>query len=127
MTYTQLGMDSVFVLIFIVPVMIWQAAASRPMETIEITHRFNDMARMLFIGPVCTILVQGIAITIAVLSDKSERPVLPRWLSWPFCVERLAGVLGAGRHVLRVDRRHRDPAVRGQRAAGFARASVPNS
>jgi hypothetical protein len=82
MTYTQLGMDSVFVLIFIVPVMIWQAAASRPMETIEITHRFNDMARMLFIGPVCTILVQGIAITIAVLSDKSERPVLPRWLRW---------------------------------------------
>jgi hypothetical protein len=82
MTYTQLGMGSVFVLIFIVPVMMWQAAAFRPMENIEITHRFNDMAWMLFIGPVCTIFVQGMAITIAILSDKSERPVLPRWLGW---------------------------------------------
>jgi hypothetical protein len=82
MTYTQLGMGSVFVLIFIVPVMMWQAAAFRPMENIEITHRFNDMAWLLFIGPVCTIFVQGMAITIAILSDKSEPPVLPRWLGW---------------------------------------------
>jgi cytochrome c-type biogenesis protein CcmH/NrfF len=52
------------------------------MENIEITHRFNDMAWMLFIGPVCTIFVQGMAITIAILSDKSEQPVLPRWLGW---------------------------------------------
>jgi hypothetical protein len=52
------------------------------MENIEITHRFNDMAWMLFIGPVCTIFIQGMAITIAILSDKSERPVLPRWLGW---------------------------------------------
>jgi hypothetical protein len=37
---------------------------------------------MLFIGPVCTIFVQGMAITIAILSDKSEKPVLPRWLGW---------------------------------------------
>jgi len=82
MAYTQLGMGSVFVLIFIVPVMIWQAAAFRPLENIEITHRLNDLAWLLFIGPVATIFVQGIAITIAILGDKSEWPVFPRWLAW---------------------------------------------
>ena len=30
----------------------------------------------------CTIFVQGMAITIAILSDKSDKPVLPRWLGW---------------------------------------------
>ena len=82
MAYTQLGMGSVFVLIFIVPVMIWQAAAFRPLENIEITHRLNDLAWLLFIGPVATIFVQGMAITIAILGDKSDRPVFPRWLGW---------------------------------------------
>jgi hypothetical protein len=82
MAYTQLGMGSVFVLIFIVPVMVWQAAAFRPLENIEITHRLNDLAWLLFIGPVATIFVQGMAITIAILGDKSDRPVFPRWLGW---------------------------------------------
>jgi hypothetical protein len=37
---------------------------------------------MLFIGPVCTIFVQGLAITIAIFNDTSAKPVLPRWLGW---------------------------------------------
>jgi hypothetical protein len=82
MAYTQLAMGAVFVLIFVVPVMIWQAAAFRPLENIEITHRLNDLAWLLFIGPVATITVQGLAITIAILGDKSERPVFPRWMGW---------------------------------------------
>jgi uncharacterized membrane protein len=82
MAYTQLGMGAVFVLIFVVPAMIWQAAAFRPLENIEITHRLNDLAWLLFLGPVATVFVQGLAITIAILCDKSERPVFPRWLAW---------------------------------------------
>jgi hypothetical protein len=79
MTYTQLALGAVFVLVFIVPVMIWQAAAYRPGGDPEIIQHMNDTAWFLFLGPVGTILVQGVAIGIAVISDKSKPPILPRW------------------------------------------------
>jgi hypothetical protein len=82
MAYTQLALGAVFVLVFILPVMIWQSAAYRPFGSPELIQRMNDTAWFMFLGPVSTILVQGLAIGIAFLSDRRTPPVLPRWLGF---------------------------------------------
>ena len=82
MAYTQLALGAAFVLVFVVPVVFWQAAAFRPLDNIEITQRLNDLAWMGFLIPVPVITVQGLAITLAILSDKSSSPVFPRWVGW---------------------------------------------
>jgi hypothetical protein len=82
MAYTQLALGAAFVLVFVVPVVFWQAAAFRPLDNIEITQRLNDLAWMSVLIPVPVITVQGLAITLAILSDKSSSPVFPRWVGW---------------------------------------------
>jgi hypothetical protein len=82
MAYTQLALGAVFVLVFVVPVFIWQTAAFRPGGDPEIIQRLNDFAWLLFLGPVATIWVQGVAISRAIFADRSERPVFPRWLGY---------------------------------------------
>jgi hypothetical protein len=124
MAYTQLALGAAFVLVFVVPVVFWQAGAFRPLDNIEITQRLNDLAWMGFLIPVPVITVQGLAITLAILSDKSSSPAFPRWLGWfnlwaqiiflpgvliPFFkhrrtgLERTARLLDSGRGVHRVD------------------------
>jgi hypothetical protein len=82
MAYTQLALGTAFVLVFVVPVVFWQAAAFRPEGSPEITQRLNDLAWMSFLIPVPVITVQGLAITLAILSDRSSAPVFPRWVGW---------------------------------------------
>ncbi|MBB3748366.1 hypothetical protein FHT44_000827 [Mycolicibacterium sp. BK634] len=82
MAYTQLALGAAFIIIFVIPSVFWQAAAFRPEDNIEITQRLNDLAWLCFLIPVPVITVQGLAITLAIFSDRSERPVFPRWLGW---------------------------------------------
>jgi len=82
MAYTQLALGAVFVVVFIAPVMIWQTAAFRPDGDPEIIQRLNDLGWIMFLAPVATIFVQGAAITIAILQDRRENPVFPRWFAY---------------------------------------------
>ncbi|BBX00079.1 hypothetical protein BST36_23395 [Mycolicibacterium moriokaense] len=82
MAYTQLAMGTAFTLVFIIPVVIWNAAAFRPYENIEITHRLNDLGWFMFLNPGLVVGLQGMAFAFAVLADKSRSPVFPRWLAY---------------------------------------------
>jgi hypothetical protein len=82
LAYTQLALGTAFILVFVVPAVFWQAATFRPEENIEITQRLNDLAWMGFLIPVPVITIQGLAITLAIFSDKSAPPVFPRWVGW---------------------------------------------
>lgn len=82
MAYTQLVMGAVFVLIFVIPVTVWQAAAFRPEGSPELIQRLNDLGWIMFLNPVSTILVQGLAIGAAILADKSSKPIFPRWAGY---------------------------------------------
>ena len=82
MAYTQLVLGTAFVLVFVVPAVFWQAAAFRPLENIEITQRLNDLGWLGFLIPVPVITVQGLAITLAIIGDRSPVPVFPRWVAW---------------------------------------------
>ncbi len=83
LAWSQLGLGSIFVWVFFLPVMIWLCCAYRPEETDPaLLWKMNDMAWLTFINPVCIIFFQGIAIALAILSDKSQQPIFPRWFGW---------------------------------------------
>jgi hypothetical protein len=82
MAYTQLALGTAFILVFVIPVVIWNAAAFRPMADVEITQRLNDLGWLMFLNPGLVLLVQGMSLAFAVLADKSPKRVFPRWLAY---------------------------------------------
>jgi hypothetical protein len=82
MAYTQLSLGTVFILVFIIPVMIWFTAAFRPDGNPEIIQRLDDLGWITFLVPVTTVFVQGAAITIVILQDKRNPSIFPRWFGY---------------------------------------------
>lgn len=83
LSWSQLGLGSIFVWVFFLPVLIWLCIAYRPGETSpELLWKMNDMAWLGFINPVCIIFFQGLAIGLAVLGDKRTTPIFPRWFGY---------------------------------------------
>jgi hypothetical protein len=78
-TYTQLVGGAASVVIFLIPCALWEAAAYRPDADPVVTQRLNDAAWLMFIGLVCTGIMQAVAVGMAILQDERERPVFPRW------------------------------------------------
>jgi hypothetical protein len=82
LAYLQLALGAIFVLEFIFPLMIWQAAAFRPAESPVMTHRLNDLGWLMFVGVVSTGVLQAVTIGAAILKDKRARPIFPRWAAY---------------------------------------------
>ena len=78
----QLILGSLLTIEFLIPVMMWQAAAYRPEGDPEITARYNDMAWLIFLGLVSTVILQIVVIGVAILQDDREQPVFARWLGY---------------------------------------------
>ncbi|NMO91677.1 hypothetical protein [Actinomycetospora sp. TBRC 11914] len=81
LTYVQFGLGTLFVLLFVLAAIFWQTAAYRPLEDVVFTQRFNDMGWFMFLSPVPIVTVQGLALSLVVLGDRSER-LFPRWFGW---------------------------------------------
>ena len=79
LTYLQLAAGALACLEFIFPVMIWQAAAFRVDRSDDEIRLLNDLGWLPFLGIVSTAIIQGIAIGVAILQDRRERPIFPRW------------------------------------------------
>jgi hypothetical protein len=82
LTFVQLIAGSVTWVMLIVPLVIMIVASFRPERSPEITMTLNDLAWLLFVPPVGPFLVQNAAIAIAILTDRSAEPVLPRWVAY---------------------------------------------
>jgi hypothetical protein len=80
--YAQMILGGLFVLEFIFPLMIWQAAAYRPELDPVMTYRLHDLGWLLFVGVVSTAVVQAILIALAILRDDHDDPILPRWIGY---------------------------------------------
>jgi hypothetical protein len=78
----QLALGALLPIEFIVPIFVWQVAAYRPNRSAEIISMLNDMAWMPFVGVVYTAVVQAIVLGIAILLDRSAKPVFPRWVGY---------------------------------------------
>ena len=67
---------------FILPALFWQVAAYRVDYSPETVLMLNDIGWILTVTPVPPFLVQFVPVGIAVLLDKSGRPLLPRWFGF---------------------------------------------
>ncbi len=79
LTYAQLGLGVLLPLEFVVPIYFWQTAAFRSERSPEIVQTLNDLGWLPFTGLVYTIVAQAIVIGIAILADRQEKPIFPRW------------------------------------------------
>jgi hypothetical protein len=82
LTYTQLGLGVLLPIEFIVPIYFWQAAAYRPERSAESIQMLNDLGWLPFAGLVFTIVLQAVVLGVAVLSDKRNEPIFPRWFGY---------------------------------------------
>lgn len=69
-------------LFFLLPVMIWLTASFRPERDPELVLLINDFGWITFTITFAPFVCQLIVIALAILSDKSSRPVFPAWAAY---------------------------------------------
>jgi len=80
---TQVAQASLLSLEFIIPLMVWQTAAYRPSpERIHLVYVLNDMGWLMFVGVISSAVMQCLCLGIAILIDKREQPIFPRWIGY---------------------------------------------
>lgn len=82
LSWLQLAFGALLVFEFLVPIMMWQAAAFRPLESPVITYRLHDLASITYDGLPTTGAIQAIILGVAIIRDRREVPILPRWLAY---------------------------------------------
>ncbi len=82
MTYMQLVGGTLGVFAINYPTMLFMGIAFRPERDPDTTLAMMDTAVIPFIINYPPALIQFGAVAIAILSDKREKPILPRWLAW---------------------------------------------
>jgi hypothetical protein len=82
LSWLQIMFGALLVFEFLVPFMIWQAAAFRPTDHPEITYRLHDLASITYDGLPTTAAFQAAALGIAILRDRRTVPLLPRWVAY---------------------------------------------
>ena len=64
------------------PAIWWLTAAFRPERADELIQLMNDLAWLQFLGGITLYLAMPLAVTVAALADRSERPAFPRWCGY---------------------------------------------
>ncbi len=81
-TYTQLASGMTLGVFFAVPLFAMGAASYRPTASPDITRALNDFGWLMIVGIVSPAVVQCLSIGIAILRDRRETPVFPRWVGY---------------------------------------------
>jgi hypothetical protein len=79
---TELGLGAILVLEFIYLIFFWQTATFRTDRAPELIQLLDDMGWIPFVGLTSTIVLQVMVFGVAILLDRRERPVFPRWLGY---------------------------------------------
>jgi hypothetical protein len=97
LAYTQLAAAAAGAVFLTFPVMYLQIASFRLDRSPELIQLMNDMFWVPFIGVPALVNLQTLAIGLAILQDRRERPVYPRWAGylnvWACIVILPAGVM----------------------------------
>jgi hypothetical protein len=81
LTYLQLAAGATSMTPIILAPLAWCTAALRPDNSPEIIRALNDFGLMTMIVATPAAMAQVFAVALAVLADKSARPVFPRWIA----------------------------------------------
>lgn len=76
---TQAIGGGVVVLILLLPTVLWLTASFRPERSPELVQLLNDLGWITLIATFPAPLMQLLAVGIAILSDRSPAPRMPRW------------------------------------------------
>jgi hypothetical protein len=79
---TELGLGAILVLEFIYLIFFWQTATFRTDRAPQLIQLLDDMGWVPFVGLTSTIVLQVTVFGVAILLDRRERPVFPRWLGY---------------------------------------------
>ena len=82
LTYTQLGAGFCSAWLFLLPGLVWTAAAFRPERPPDITQAFNDFAWIVTVMPFMLAVTQNLALGFTIISDKQPEPIFPRWVGF---------------------------------------------
>lgn len=82
LTYAQLMLAACLIVEFIFPLFILQGAIYRPDRPIDTILAMSDTAWLMFVGVVSTGALQFVVLAIAILMDRREQPIFPRWLGY---------------------------------------------
>jgi hypothetical protein len=97
LTYVQLTGMAAGTAQIVVMAGAWAAAAFRPgVVSPEITQGFNDFGWMLLLGTWIPFTIWNTAVGLAVLLDKSEDPVFPRWSGYLSIWAGIVYIAGSG-------------------------------
>lgn len=80
--YTQLAAGAAGIIFFIVPAVLFLATAYRAERSPELLHLMNDLSWIMLVIPWPTFFMQNLVIGAAILMDRGETPVFPRWLAY---------------------------------------------
>lgn len=80
---TQLCSAALLSVEFIVPIMVWQTAAFRfDTQSARMIQMLNDMGWLMFVAVISSVIVQILALAVAILTDERDEPVFPRWAGY---------------------------------------------
>jgi hypothetical protein len=94
LAWSQVLLGALLLVEFYIPCILWQAAAFRPDADPEFTYRIHDVASIMFIALPWTGMLQAILLAVAILQDRRERPVFPRWVAYVSLWAALAFIPG---------------------------------
>ncbi len=80
--YSQLAAGAFGCLTFLVPAMMFAVTAFRPDRAPEMTQQLNDMSWIFLVMPWPPFMAQNFSFAFAILCDKREKPLFPRWLAY---------------------------------------------
>lgn len=81
MTYGNLGLGMLMILLFVVPCFLLGTAAFRPDRDPQLIMLMNDAGWLPFVGGFHCTFIQVLMIAFCILKDK-EQKILPRWLGY---------------------------------------------
>jgi hypothetical protein len=96
LAYVQLACGTVFMFEFLLPVLLIGTAAFRPDRPAAETQLLNDTAFTIFLWAVAPGCIEVAAMGIAILMDRSERPLFPRWSGYVDIAVAVVYAGGAG-------------------------------
>jgi len=82
LAWTQMIIGGLFVLEFLLPFLILQAAAYRPDRSDEAIQSLIDTGWIMFGTGVGPVVLQGIIIGVVILRDQRPNPIFPRWAGY---------------------------------------------
>jgi hypothetical protein len=82
LAYLQLGLGMILTLEFILPLLCWEAATFRDDRADDLIRLINDVCWITYVALTSTVVLQALVIGAAIVLDKREAPIFPRWAGY---------------------------------------------